>query len=411
MTNNTEGSDNSLYIYHYTYSNSLVEFYYYKAPVVKKVEPTSGLTTGGTPIEISGIWFDQKTEYGMFPYCKIGSMIVRASFSSTVRIVCYSPPSDYIVAPLPIKVSLNGVDWHDTGFTFSYYYQPEVYKNFPTAGPLTGGTEVYISGDHFSNITNSENVRCKFTLYDSTVQGRKVESRTTPAYYINETMMWCASPSGFLGGDKCHVSLTFNSMDYSQETDSLSFTYFSINGAFPHSGPSNAVDEVILIKGAGFNPKSRVYCTLNHTDTPAVEITPNLIKCAMNYPGKDPLATGGVKFGMSMDGSWTDFGIFYYYNQIELSDVQPTFGPNIGTGLIYIYGSNFRNDFINVEIGCKIGDAVGQGELVDSGTIRCMIEEMDLVNQGESLPVYAALNSYSWASGSKHRRLALGDSS
>jgi len=215
-TNSTEAAgDSSLYIYHYTYSNSLVEFYYYKTPTVKKIEPTSGLTTGGTPIEISGIWFDQKTEYGLFPYCKIGSMIVRASFSSTVRIVCYSPPSEYIAAPLPIKVSLNGVDWHDTGFTYSYYYQPEVFKNFPTAGPLTGGTEIYISGDHFSNITNSENVKCKFTLYDSTTSGRKVESRTTPAYYINETMMWCASPSGFLGGDKCHVSLTFNSMDYS----------------------------------------------------------------------------------------------------------------------------------------------------------------------------------------------------
>jgi len=34
---------------------------------------------------------------------------------------------------------------------------------------------------------------------------------------------------------------------------------------------------------------------------------------------------------------------------------------------------------------------------------------MDLVNQGESLPVYVALNSYSWVSGSKHRRLAAGD--
>ena len=155
-------------------------------------------------------------------------------------------------------------------------------KIFPTAGPLTGGTEIFLAGDHFSNITDRENVRCKFNLYDSTTPGRKVESRTTPAYYINETMMWCASPSGFLGGDKCHISLTFNGMDYSQESDSLSFNYFSINGAFPHSGPKNSIDEVILIKGAGFNPKSRVYCSLNHTEYPAVEITPNLIKCAMN---------------------------------------------------------------------------------------------------------------------------------
>lgn len=92
----TNSTDNSLYVYQYTYSNSLVEFYYYKSPVVVKVEPNSGLTSGGTAIEISGVWFDQKTEYGMFPYCKIGNMIVRASFSSTVRIVCYTPPSDYI---------------------------------------------------------------------------------------------------------------------------------------------------------------------------------------------------------------------------------------------------------------------------------------------------------------------------
>ncbi len=114
---------------------------------------------------------------------------------------------------------------------------------------MQGGTEVYISGEHFSNITNVDNVRCKFTLFDSQTPGRKVESRTTPAFFMNETMMWCASPSGFLGGDKCYVSLTFNGMDYSQDTDTLTFTYFSINGAFPHSGPTNPGDEVILIKG------------------------------------------------------------------------------------------------------------------------------------------------------------------
>lgn len=77
-------------------------------------------------------------------------------------------------------------------------------------------------------------------------------------------------------------------MDYSQESDSLSFNYFNIVGAFPHSGPANAGDETILIRGAGFNPKSKVYCNLNRTDSLAVEITPNLIKCPMMYPGKDP---------------------------------------------------------------------------------------------------------------------------
>ena len=42
----------------YLFTESPVEYYYYHQPVVKKVQPTIGLTTGGTPIEISGAWFD-----------------------------------------------------------------------------------------------------------------------------------------------------------------------------------------------------------------------------------------------------------------------------------------------------------------------------------------------------------------
>ena len=101
----------------------MVEYYYYKSPIVAKIEPRAGLATGGTPIEISGAWFDNKVEYGLIPHCKIGEKVVRASFHSTVRIICTTPPNDYIYAPLPVKVSLNGVDWVDTGFTYSYYEQ------------------------------------------------------------------------------------------------------------------------------------------------------------------------------------------------------------------------------------------------------------------------------------------------
>jgi hypothetical protein len=42
----------------YNYSESAVEYYYYIQPVVKKVDPVSGSSNGGTPIEISGAWFD-----------------------------------------------------------------------------------------------------------------------------------------------------------------------------------------------------------------------------------------------------------------------------------------------------------------------------------------------------------------
>lgn len=40
----------------YSDSSSL-EYYYYRVPIVNKVEPTSGLTSGGTVIDLTGAWF------------------------------------------------------------------------------------------------------------------------------------------------------------------------------------------------------------------------------------------------------------------------------------------------------------------------------------------------------------------
>lgn len=82
----------------------------------------------------------------MIPFCKIGDKVSRAEFISTVRIVCYSPPNDNIAAALPVLVSLNGVDFVDTGFFFSYYVQPELTGLLPASGPYQGGTEIMLKG-------------------------------------------------------------------------------------------------------------------------------------------------------------------------------------------------------------------------------------------------------------------------
>lgn len=39
--------------------SSDLEFYFYRQPIVQKIEPTSGLTSGGTDLELTGTWFDQ----------------------------------------------------------------------------------------------------------------------------------------------------------------------------------------------------------------------------------------------------------------------------------------------------------------------------------------------------------------
>jgi hypothetical protein len=300
----------------YIYQNNYVEYYYYKQPVVKKVEPRSGTTTGGTALEISGAWFDYKLEYGVIPHCMIGDKVVRAHFSSTTRIVCTTPPNQDINALMSIKVSLNGVNWVNTGFKFSYFELPNLTDLVPRSGPMTGGSEIFIHGNRFSNITESRKALCRFSMV---TEGRTnpdhfVFPKTIPAYYINETTMMCATPNGFSGGDQAYVQLTFNAKDYTPENQNMIFSFYNVIGSFPRSGPADAFNEVILVRGAGFKPTAQITCQLNNTQVAAVEVTPDLIKCPMALPGKDPLATGYVKFSVKIEGSWVQFGDFYYYH-------------------------------------------------------------------------------------------------
>jgi hypothetical protein len=72
----------------YNYDPSSVEYYAYREPMVQKMHPSSGLTKGGTFVEVIGTWFRYMPEYGVVPHCRFGDKIVRAHFDSSVRIVC-----------------------------------------------------------------------------------------------------------------------------------------------------------------------------------------------------------------------------------------------------------------------------------------------------------------------------------
>lgn len=75
----------------------------------------------------------------------------------------------------------------------------------------------------------------------------------------------------------------------------------------------------------------------------------------------------------------------------------PHNGPSEGKGVIYFYGSNYRDDFELAEVSCKIGDKIGKGKVINSNSaIKCTVDEMELVDEGYSLPATVSLNAYSW---------------
>lgn len=141
-----------------------------------------------------------------------------------------------------MAVSLNGVDFVDSGFTFSYYQKPILNDIRPRSGSIEGGTEIWLKGEKFSNITtNLKTVKCRFSLINSNSSDDVV--RYIPAHMIDKETMKCASPAGFAGGDQVNVDLTFNGVDYTD--NKFVFSFYAIFGSFPKSGPATGKNQFI----------------------------------------------------------------------------------------------------------------------------------------------------------------------
>lgn len=107
---------------------------------------------------------------------------------------------------------------------------------------------------------------------------------------------------------------------------------------------------------------------------------------------------GNVDLSVSPNGNdWHNFlGGFQYYPQPIVDDIFPKQGPSMGVGIVSFYGSGFRNDYNLVDMACKIGDSIGKAVYISDKHIKCVVEDMPLVNEGEYLPAQLALNKYSW---------------
>ncbi len=66
-----------------------------------------------------------------------------------------------------------------------------------------------------------------------------------------------------------------------------------------------------------------------------------------------------------------------------MEDIYPKTGPAVGTGVINFYGDGFRDDYNLVSLGCKVGEAMGKGYYVSKNQLKCVIDEMELIPEGD----------------------------
>lgn len=121
---------------------------------------------------------------------------------------------------------------------------------------------------HESQASASSSVtefNCKFSP-----KTQDMPPKYMPLKYLNDTMIMCASPSGFTKGDKMHLQVTFNGGDYDMKD--YEFNLYNMAEAFPRSGPSDGTGGDIVISGQGFKEDSLPKCRLNGVVTDPISV-------------------------------------------------------------------------------------------------------------------------------------------
>ena len=363
---------------------------YSKQPTIKNIHPHGGPVQGGTNIVIEGADFEYLPEYGIAPHCQIGDKIVQATFESTVRILCPSPPGDNIDAKIPIKISNNGENFIETGKYFHYYKDPEIKSINPLSGPSSGGTTIKITGDQFSDLSYEDEFLCRFQPLN-----KDIPPKFSNANYINENTIMCTTPGGFGNVDAVNVDISQNGVDF-YSTKQV-FRYYTIVTHSPKSGPTDGSGRFIKVYGQGFKDEN-IKWRLDNTEYKPSEVKWTEIICPV-VPAKQGLNYfGGVKFDISINGEeWhsLDDG-YFYYEQPTISDIYPKSGPTIGHAKVRFTGDKFRSDFFSSEVSCKVGGYYGKAKVINSNTLECELPYVPLSNSETGYLGQVSLNNHTW---------------
>lgn len=210
------------------------------APTVASVSPTSGPTTGGTAVTITGTNFvaGAAVTFG-------GTAAAGVAFVSATSLTCTTPA--HTVGSVNVVVTNPDAQTGTlpAGFTYtSTNPAPTVTAVSPTSGPTTGGTAVTVTGTNF-------------------VAGATVTfggMAATGVAFVSAASLTCTTPAHAAGA----VNVVVTNPDAQTGTLPSGFTYTSatpapmVSSIMPTSG-STAGGTAVTISGANFQAGARAY--------------------------------------------------------------------------------------------------------------------------------------------------------
>lgn len=285
------------------------------APTISRINPTSGPTSGGTTVIITGT--------------NLASPSAVTFGGSSATIVSSSATSISVTAPAnaagTVRVAVTtgaGTSTQAVNFTYVTVSAPTITSLSPTSGPPSGGTTVTINGTNLlytTGVSFGGNAASSFAV-------------------LSNTQVSAIAPAGTPGATTVTVT---NSAGTS---GTLPYTYTgtaapSVSSVSPSSGPA-AGGNTVSIGGSGFTYATAV--TFGSTAATSFTVVSSSVISAVVPPG--PSAGGAVSVLVTGPGGTSAAGTTYTYTAAPtptITALTPSSGTVSGGNTVTIAGSNF----------------------------------------------------------------------
>ncbi len=324
-------------------STPALSFTYLPVPAATSLSPTSGPVGGNTPVTITGTGFVSGDTTVTIGGQNVPAALVTVNGTGTGTTASFPTPPH--AAGLVTDVVATTSGGATSPLSYTYLTAPGAASLAPTSGPVTGNTQVTITGSDFVSGATS------VTIGANTVpaSGVTVANAGTTATF--------STPGVSAPGLVSVVATTAGG----STTTPLGFTYFSVpttTSLSPGSGPVLGGTSVTVV-GTGFVPGA-TSVTIGGATVPTTGVTVNGAGTTATFttPGH---AVGTVNdVAVTTAGGISTPGLNFSYLPIPTAaTISPPVGPVTGNTQVTITGTGFVPGATTVTIGANVVPATG----------------------------------------------------
>ncbi|MGH4023285.1 MAG: IPT/TIG domain-containing protein [Pseudonocardiaceae bacterium] len=292
-------------------SNQLVFFSYQAPPLptVTTINPTSGPTSGGTQVTITGTNFTGATAVTFG-----GTPATSFTVTTSTQITAVTPARAAGTAQVVVTTAA-GSSSQPVQFTYQAAALPTVTTINPTSGPTSGGTQVTITGTNFTGptaVTFGDTPATSFTVTTSTQITAATPARAAGAAAVSVT-----TPVG-----------TSNVIQFFYVNAPL------INSLSPTIGPGSGANTVTI------NGTSLAAVTAVQFGAASASFTiTNANQILATAPAAPP-GTNFVSVSVVSTGGTSNNVVYNYVVAPVATSLSPALGPEAGGNQVTINGSN-----------------------------------------------------------------------